>query len=184
MASRPTRKKPSVDLFYLIRHKIGEAAFFLQHLKHHREQQEQPVKPSPQEFLYYLSAFLNAAYSVGELIERKKKWWRKLNRADQALYKLMMPEMRGDIVHRGHVETTQKTDTVPIRFDTTDRVQGFFINHGLFGEATTHAVTHSVKLDGKERELVGLCEEYLAILAPRGRGPRKRWRGATVIKGQ
>jgi hypothetical protein len=170
MAPRPTRNKLSVDdLSDLIQHKVDEAAFFLQHLKRIKEQQRRPEKPSPAEFSYYLSAFLGAAYTVGKLIERKrKKWWEQLSQADRALYELMIPAMRGDAVHQGQVETERRIDEVPVRFDPTRYLQGQPVQNvffqSMFGEVTTSAETHSVKLEGEKREVVELCGQYLDLL--------------------
>ena len=87
MASRPTRK-PTIGLPDLIRHKTAEAEFFLEHLKGHRAKRNQPDKPPPEEFLYNLSAFLSSAYSVGNLIKRKRnRWWQQLNNQDWALHR-------------------------------------------------------------------------------------------------
>ena len=76
--------------------------------------------------------------------------------------------MRGATVYEGGVETTQKTEKVPIRFEATydlqgQRVQSFFFQD-MFGEVLTEAQTRSVDLAGVEREVVGLCEQYLDLL--------------------
>jgi hypothetical protein len=185
VAPRQPRKKPSFDL---IRHKVGDAHFFLQQLKRHRDRQRDAAKPPSEEFSYYLSAFLNGARSVGKLIERamgrqKSKWWEKLSTADRALHD-RFDEMRGSTVYDGEVETKRKTEKVPIRFEPNydlqgQRVQGFFFQD-MFGEVLTEAQTRSVDLDGVEREVVGLCEQYLDLLVREVEAVEKANRPAAV----
>ncbi len=43
------------------------------------------------------------------------------------------------------------------------RVPGFFPK-SMFSEETTNVEMHSVDVDGIERDVVGLCEDYLTIL--------------------
>jgi hypothetical protein len=43
----------------------------------------------------------------------------------------------------------------------------------MFGEATTYAYTHAINLGGDERDVVELCEQYLAILVRELRGLEK-----------
>ena len=162
MAKRPTRKKSTIPLADRISNKLDEAAFFLQHLKRHRDQQNQPQKPPAAEFRYHLSGFLSAAYSVGNLIARKnKKWLKQLSTADQDLHEQVIDRMRGDIVHEGHVDTTISTRQVEADLDPTIYAQG---TQSMFGTPKTDAVTHSVDLNGSPREVVELCEQYLDLL--------------------
>lgn len=133
MTRRQPRPRPSFDQ---IRHKIGEAHFFLQHLKHHRDQQRQPAKPPLREFSYHLSAFLSAARSVGKLLERlRPNWWKQLGTEDQALHGLFW-KMRGDATYEGEVRTKCQTQEVTVRPDFSNRdylrVQGFLFSD-IFG---------------------------------------------------
>jgi hypothetical protein len=70
MTRRHAKNPPS---FELIQNKRGEAEWYLYRLKEHREQQRRPEKPAPYEFAYKLSAFLNAARSVGKMLARKRR---------------------------------------------------------------------------------------------------------------
>jgi hypothetical protein len=162
MTRRKPSQKPNSDM---VKRKIGEARFFLRHLKDHRDKQRDAAKPPPEQFAYYLSAFLSAAITVSDLMKQiAPAWWERLEGKDRDLHDLFW-EMRGDAVHEGDVETKQRTDEVPVRFDPNhQRVQGFFFQ-SMFGEVKTRANTHSVvDAAGDEREVVEACEVYLAIL--------------------
>jgi hypothetical protein len=54
----------------LIEDKLDEARFFLGHLHDEKAKQARPNKPPPAPFRRYLSAFMTAARSVTDLIER------------------------------------------------------------------------------------------------------------------
>ena len=159
MARQP-KKTPS---FNAIRNKIGEAHFFLHYLKRHRDQQRDAAKPAAYEFFYYLSAFSSAAITVSDLMKKiTPAWWDQLNRADGAVHDLFW-EMRKANVHEGEIETNKRTEKVNVRPSYDQRVHGFLFQ-SMFGEVMTFADTHSMDVDGIEREVVELCEEYLAIL--------------------
>jgi hypothetical protein len=163
--TRQSRKMPSFDQ---IKHKVGEAHFFLHYLKQHRDKQRDAAKPPACEFSYYLSAFLSAASTVSDLMKQiTPKWWEQLDKADRAVHDLFW-KMRGSAVHEGDVETKKRADKVQVRFDPNydlhgQRVQGFFFQD-MFSDVTTYAETHSVDLEGAEREVIELCEAYLTIL--------------------
>ena len=61
------KKKPDFDV---ISDKLAEARKFLSELRQHNRLQGRPERPSPDNFQYNLSAFLTAARSISELIER------------------------------------------------------------------------------------------------------------------
>lgn len=111
------------------RHKLDEAGFFLQHLGKERE-------GDPAAFGYFLSAFLNAAYSLVKLLEvevkrelkkdaeNKKKakaafgpwyesWVKNLSREEHELWVLMEAQRR-DEVHLLGAETVKETKAIPL----------------------------------------------------------------------
>jgi hypothetical protein len=51
MTRRKPSQKPNSDM---VKRKIGEARFFLRHLKDHRDKQRDAAKPPPEQFAYYL----------------------------------------------------------------------------------------------------------------------------------
>jgi len=169
MAPRTTKNEPSFDLIWL---KFGGASYHHHLLKQHQEQQRRLQKPPAREFSYNLDAFLNAARSVGKLLERKRpkktpEWWKLLNPADRALHDRIW-DMRDETVYAGQVETNQHTEEVEVRFEPTSYLHGTIVHVGFgfrdqFGKEKTTVETHSVKLLDTEREVAGLCEEYLAI---------------------
>src|SRR5262249_46555395 len=68
MAPRTTKNEPSFDLIWL---KFGGASCH-NLVKQQQEPQRRLEKPPAREFSYNLDAFLNAARSVGKLLERKR----------------------------------------------------------------------------------------------------------------
>ena len=60
-------------------------------------------------------------------------------------------------------DRSKPSDRVPIAA-SYDRAQAFLFNSGLFGGTFTEAVTRTVKLGLKERDVVELCGEYLDLL--------------------
>lgn len=114
--------------------KLEEARFFLHHLREERGK----VPPNwPQAFGFYLSAFLNAAYSVTECLEweaktelkkgaeRKKQakarfnewreeWVKRLSPEERKVWD-HMEEQRGAEVHSLGATTVTETKAVPIQ---------------------------------------------------------------------
>src|ERR1700730_2213013 len=106
----------------LTKDKLEEARFFLGQLRQHKAREARPNKPPPEHFRYYLNAFLNAARSVrwvlqGEEREKydawKGSWEGQRTEAENALLKLMT-QMRNTSVKEGHIETTVRSEEVPI----------------------------------------------------------------------
>jgi hypothetical protein len=111
------------------RHKLGEAQFFLYHLRKERDRDAQA-------FSYFLSAFLNAAYSLVQVLEVETKRWLK-ERAEnkkqaKAAFQLwfedwvkalprdehevwvLMEAQRRDEVHVLGAETVKETKAIPL----------------------------------------------------------------------
>jgi hypothetical protein len=111
------------------RHKLGEAGFFLSHLRKEREGDSNA-------FGYFLSAFLNASYSLVKLLEveakrelkkdaqNKKKakaafgpwyenWANALSPEEHEVWVLMEAQRR-DEVHLLGAETVKETKAIPL----------------------------------------------------------------------
>src|SRR6516165_10724766 len=130
MRRRQRRKAPSVEL---IRNKRGEAEHFLSKLKQHHDLQQRPEKPPPQEFSYNLSAFLNAARSMGKMIAGKRpNWWGYLGTADRVLHDRIW-NMRDERVYESHTETMVQTNEVPVR--PSHHPEGFPFDQSQCGHA-------------------------------------------------
>jgi hypothetical protein len=105
----------------LTKDRLEEARFFLGHLREHKDAQAQVNKPPPEHFRYYLNAFINAARSViwvleNEEAEKYKAWigsWQAQHPEGTALQKFM-DDMRNTSVHEGRIETTIRSEEVPI----------------------------------------------------------------------
>ena len=113
-------------------HKLGEARFFLQHLQ---KEDQKVIKQCPEAFGYYLSAFLNATYSVVEIHELEaksgpakagetkndikerynlwyKEWCKNLTANDRTLWDYMRGQRRAE-VHMLGVETLPEEKAIP-----------------------------------------------------------------------
>jgi hypothetical protein len=115
------------------RFKLGEVGFFLVRLQ---ERHREPQKGLPNEFAYYLSAFLNAAYSLTEMLERegktalkagaanrgraKKQYetWKETwvnNLADDMVVWTLMEQQRWQEVHEFGAKTIPEKKIIPMR---------------------------------------------------------------------
>ena len=133
MTRRQPRPRPSFDQ---IRHKIGEAHFFLQHLKHHGTSKGSRRSRRCESLATISAPFRAPARSVGKLLERlRPNWWKQLGTEDQALHGLFW-KMRGDATYEGEVRTKCQTQEVTVRPDFSNRdylrVQGFLFSD-IFG---------------------------------------------------
>jgi hypothetical protein len=153
----------------LIWAKFRAASYFHRFLKEHQEKQKLWQSPLAQEFDYNLDAFLNAARSVGKLLERKKpKWWDSLAKADLDLHDQIW-DMRDDAVYAGQIQTNRKTEEVEVPLEPTYDVRAQVVHsamssQSMFGPVTTRIEMQSVNVSGNDREVVALCEDYLALL--------------------
>jgi hypothetical protein len=118
-----------------------------------------------------LNAFLNAARSVGYLLERDKAWigsWEaQRTKAEEALQTLMT-DMRDASVHDGRTETTVRSYKVPIIIAPPNPSQvharrAYVLSLQGSGPWTTSDV-HYVQLNGSEQEAVAACEQYEGYL--------------------
>lgn len=150
-------------------YKFNEAHFFLLLL------QEEPQRGEPA-FGYYLSAFLNAAYSVVEVLERevktalkagaeKKKeakakfdawydtWQAGLAEDDRALWSAMNIQ-RGEEVHKLGAQTVAETRIIPVDFR--------LLPPGII--ASREAKIHHFEIAGERQEVVDTCYRYERLL--------------------
>lgn len=120
-----------------VRDKLAEASFFVRHLR--QEQDKTTLQRQGDGFRYYLSAFLNAFYSVREYLGKKAdtalkagvctkqksnkrakgkhkewhhQWIEHLPPEDHAVWNFMKKK-RGDEVHTRRVKTTKEMKAVP-----------------------------------------------------------------------
>jgi hypothetical protein len=156
----------------LTRDRLDEARFFLSKLQQHKAAQAQPRKPPPEHFRYYLSAFVNAARSVPWVLQSEEKekydvwigsWEAKRTLEEEALLKLTK-EMRNTSVKQGHIETTTRSEEVPIPTNPDPYQIGALRVHALRlregGGPWTISDVHFVELQGTEQEIVTVCEDY------------------------
>jgi hypothetical protein len=143
-----------------MRAKLGEVEYFALKLKLHRDLQRQAENPPSHEVNYNLSAFLNAARSLGKMMARKGPWWDQLGAADLALHKHIW-NMRDETVYEGRTATIVRTEEIPVR---PDWHHGSMFDNSLFGGVKTIAHNHAIELGGNEHDLVDLCGQYVAIL--------------------
>jgi hypothetical protein len=77
--------------------------------------------------------------------------------------------MRKTSVHQGHIETTTRTEEVPIPFNYDAYQTGALRHYALSlrqgGGPWTTRDLHFVELQGKEQEIVTVCEQYVEYLA-------------------
>jgi hypothetical protein len=164
------RKSKKLD-WELIEDKLDEARFFLDHLHDEKAKQARPNKPPPAPFRPYLSAFMTAARTVTDLIERggKQAWRKQLNATERALHDFAK-KMRGDNVHKGRIETIPRAEEVPVHFSPDAyqlgnvhlRAQALALYGN--GSVTTVAETHYVEMNNEKRDVVTVCDEYVDLL--------------------
>jgi hypothetical protein len=154
--------------------KLDEARFFLGHLEEQKVAQAQVRKPPPEHFFYYLSAFLGAAQSVTWVIKGEDEAWLcswqvRLSETEDDALKKLATDMRNATVHEGRLETTPRDEEVPIP-TTLDPYQihalrAYSLSLRQGGGPWTTKQEHYVERQGKEQEIVGLCERYVKLLA-------------------
>ena len=155
----------------LTRDRLDEARFFLSKLQQHKAAQAQPRKPPPEHFRYYLSAFVNAARTVPWVLqseegEKYDAWigsWEAKRTQEQQVLLSLITKMRNTSVHQGHIETTTRSEEVPIQTSPDPyqihalRVHALRLREG--GGPWTISDVHFVEL-GAEQEIVTVCEDY------------------------
>jgi len=165
--------------------KLREAQCFLGYLRSHASTPFDKREP----FDFYLSAFLNATYSVQEVLQVETKikelvykqwykdWKAKLEANDQKLFPFMIGEKKGSgqrhkEVHATGAEYDKKgTEISLFDYDTLcgDRCGRFEIfgsPYSLTGTAPPTFTRHEqlFQLDGEPKEVVSVCEKWLDLL--------------------
>lgn len=162
----------------LTKDRLDEARFFLGHLQEERAKHARPEKPPLAHFWYYLSAFVNAARSVTWVLKSEEKekydawvtsWDDQKTEAEKELLKLTN-EMQISAVKRGRIETVSRSEEVSIPISPLDPYQVHALRfHALRlrvgGGPWTISDVHYVELQGKEQEIVTVCEQYVEFLA-------------------
>src|SRR5262245_9020487 len=156
----------------LTKDRLEEARFFLGRLRQHKTARAQPNKPPPEHFRYYLNAFLNAARSVkwvleAEETEKYQAWigsWKAQHEVEAALLK-QMRKMRNISVHEGPIETTIRSEEVPIIVAPSPyqvhALRAYTLSLTQGGGPWTISDVHYVQLNGSEQEVVTVCEQYV-----------------------
>jgi hypothetical protein len=160
----------------LTKDRLEEARFFLGQLRQHKVREARPNKPPPEHFRYYLNAFLNAARCVELVLKREEpkkykawigSWEVQRAKAEDALHEFMK-DMRNISVHEGRIETTIRSEEVPIIVAPSPyqvhalRAQALSLRQG--GGPWTISDVHYVQLNGSEQEVVAACEQYVDYL--------------------
>src|ERR1700730_1224637 len=153
----------------LTKDRLEEARFFLGQLRQHKAREARPNKPPPEHFRYYLNAFLNAARSVTLVLEKEEpEKYNERAEAEDAL-RALMRRMRNISVHEGRIETTIRSEEVPIIVAPPSpyqvhalRAQALSLRQG--GGPWTISDVHYVQLNGSEQEVGAACEQYVDYL--------------------
>jgi hypothetical protein len=153
----------------LTKDRLEEARFFLGQLRQHKAREARPNKPPPEHFRYYLNAFLNAARSVTLVLEKEEpEKYNERAEAEDAL-RALMRRMRNISVHEGRIETTIRSEEVPIIVAPSPyqvhalRAQALSLRKS--GGPWTSSDVHYVQLNGTEQEVVAACQQYVDYLA-------------------
>lgn len=161
--------------------KLAEASFFLRHLT--QEQGKTTLQRPEDAFRFYLSVFLNAAYSAREYLERSAKdklkvdaakkqesgnqakakydkwedeWIRNLSAADKIVWNLMTTNRRRE-VHEIRVETIKEAKAVPADdFSTRNSYYYNFSNASSFFPAIAVGGSEGVDPMSEEKRKLGL----------------------------
>jgi hypothetical protein len=159
--------------------KLEEARFFLSKLREQQAAQARLEKPPASHFRYCLNAFIISARSVKWFLEREGKqqerkkyeawingWNARLQDAENALDGLAI-EMRDTAVHRGLVQTKVRSTEVPVSRRQPSPGSGTFFQPARLRQSSpswTVSEFHYVELQGKELEIVEVCERYIDLL--------------------
>jgi hypothetical protein len=152
--------------------RLEEARFFLDKLRQEKKRQEELLGTNPQEFRYYVHAFLSAARSVRWVLqcdepEKYKAWtdtWAaKDSLADKDLLKLMN-DQRVAVTHRRGAETTPVSEKVAIRESAHPAAGSHFFGPPGMDPPWTILDVHYFEFEGKREEVVTTCERYVEYL--------------------
>jgi hypothetical protein len=166
--------------FLPIHDKLAEASFFLRYLTH--EQEKTTLQDREDAFRFYLSAFLNAAYSVDQYLTRsakvalqvcgakkqesgkqakgkydkwKDEWIKSLSTADKNVWK-HMEDSRGGEVHLLRVTTLAEPTAVPTDGYSTRNPYYYGFVHRSHFIAAIHAGGDGVDSLTEEKRKLGL----------------------------
>jgi hypothetical protein len=149
----------------LTKDKLNEARFFMRNLLQFQAEQAQARKPRPEEFRYYLSAFASAARSVtwvlqSEETQKYAAWSLSWDAAKLGEYQALMKftnKMRNAAVKRGRIEMTPN----PYQ---THALRAYALSLRQGGGPWTLGEKHYVVLEGKEQEIITVCQRYIEFL--------------------
>ena len=145
--------------------KLREATFFLSHMK---AREGDSRLDRHEEFGFFLSAFLNAAYSVQEVLRKKYQsgWqreaqsWRAGLETDLRTLVAALQEERRITVHRGHNATAPGSVQVPALHHYASRSPPWAYDECASVEVTNY----SLELEGRLVPAIDVCEQYIAAL--------------------
>jgi hypothetical protein len=160
----------------LTKDKLNEARFLLSKLLQQQAEQAQPHKPPSEEFRYYLSAFASAARSVTWVLQSEERekydawsssWDAQRLEEYHALLELTN-DMRNSAVKRGRIETVSRSEEVAIPLNPDPyqihALRAYALSLRQGGGPRTHRDMHYVELEGKEQEIVIVCQRYVEFL--------------------
>lgn len=154
--------------------KLGEARFFLEHL---RKVDERTLSRNPIVFWYYLSAFLAAAKSVVDVLIYEsqssdcfQKWRSQLPDQDQNLFEFTVNQRRSELHHRG---ASYLTEDEPASTYFYPSVQPLPLSV-LFSEMeigpsgwvriVTHVPEKYFQIKGKRIKVIEAARRYVELL--------------------
>lgn len=145
--------------------KSREAAFFLGHMRSRRGDSRLDRQ---EEFSFNVSAFLNAVYSVQEVLKKghqrgwRREWksWRNAMDVDLRTLVDSLHKERRVVVHLGGNSTSLSTINEPsLHHSPAGMAPWAFEDHATIG------VSHfSLELDGRLVPAIAVCERYLAAI--------------------
>lgn len=152
--------------------KLREARFFMHILGNANRQ---PVRNEPEEFEFYLSAFLSAARAVTWALQHEQKdrydawfpsWLNKRGEEDQAFLKAMI-EHRNFVQKRGGAELNQEWEDIPVTEIRMDNRAHPAYGFHWFGPPGTPAPTVGMPVysfKGSGDDVISACQLYLQLL--------------------
>jgi len=149
--------------------KLREAWFFLWHLGETESKQ-----PTPEEFDYFLSAFLSAARSVVYKVYfwSGERWkivddWKATRTADDLKFFDSMTGLRDAEVHNEGITTIREQEAAPMRPSFDERYSTRFaalLAAGMLGETTVYIDRHYINLEADRVKAVPACKRFAALV--------------------
>ena len=152
--------------------KLREARFFSQMLG---KASQQPVRNDPEEFGFYLSAFLSAARAVTCALQHEEKdkydawspaWFNSRSPEDQTFLKDMITN-RNFVQNRGGAEMDQDWEYIPVTEIRTENREHPAYGFHWYGPPGTPPPTVGMPVysfKGSGDEVTSACERYVTIL--------------------